>query len=175
MDRLDRLSIWAIVLLIIASCALIVGHVGEARLERGGPQRGALPEHAAPGPELASQVRLARNLMESESPARAEALVRDSLARYPYAGELHLLLGDILMRKQDVRGAVRSYREAVDLNPDYLDRKTGSFQGKKLKIAVNEALAEIGKRLERNPGDDALRQERKDIYYLQRKIAGGCS
>jgi hypothetical protein len=47
MDWLDRISIWAIVILIIGSFALISGHMGEARPERNTPQRTLSPEVAA--------------------------------------------------------------------------------------------------------------------------------
>jgi hypothetical protein len=71
--------------------------------------------------------------------------------------------------------AILEYKEAVDLNPDYLDKKTPLFQGKKLKTAAAEALVEIGNRLKLNPGDEQVKRERKIIYYLQRRIAGSCS
>ena len=85
-----------------------------------------------------------------------------------------MLMGDLFMRKQDPVKAMHEYRQAIDLNPDYLDKKTPLFQGKKLKVAVGEALAEIEHRLRQNPGDEALRSEKKIIYYLYRRIAGSC-
>jgi len=66
------------------------------------------------------------------------------------------------------------YKEAVDLNPDYLDKKTDLFQGKKLKVAVDEALDEIEMELKANPGDKSMKDSRKLIYYLKRRIAGSC-
>ena len=86
-----------------------------------------------------------------------------------------MMMGNILMRKQEPIKAMREYKEAIDLNPDYLDKKTPLFQGKKLKIAAGEALAEIEKRIKADPKDEAAKNEKKTIYYLYRKIAGGCS
>jgi hypothetical protein len=86
-----------------------------------------------------------------------------------------MVLGDIYMRKQQAVRGVLEYREAIDLNPDYLDKKTPLFQGKKLKVAVREALTEIEEGLRRNPADESLKKGRKALYYLQRRIAGSCS
>ncbi|MDA8431863.1 MAG: hypothetical protein M0Z60_02745 [Nitrospiraceae bacterium] len=176
MDWLDRISIWAIVILIISSFALISGHMGEARLDKSlQQQKAAATDSAAAGGEVASQVRAIRNLMEAGNLAKAEPLAEELLRKHPYEGGARMVMGDIYMRKQESVKGVLQYKEAVDLNPDYLDKKTPSFQGKKLKVAVREALAELEAGLVRNPADETLKKERKTIYYLQRRIAGSCS
>jgi tetratricopeptide (TPR) repeat protein len=175
MDTLDRVSIWAIVILIISSFAVISGHMGEARPDRKEQKRMEAPDYSAVNSEVNNAVKLVKNLMETGNLDKAEILVKELIQKYPYEAEPHMLMGDILMRRQEPVKAMFDYKEAIDLNPDYLDKKTALFQGKKLKIAVGEALAEIEKRVERNPGDESLKGERKIIYYLQRKIAGSCS
>ncbi len=85
-----------------------------------------------------------------------------------------MLLGDVLLRKQEVVKAVIEYKEAVDLNPDYLDKKTQLFQGKKLKVAVTEGLAELERDIKGHPGDEDMKKNRRIMYYLQRRIAGSC-
>ncbi len=175
MDRLDRISIWGIVVLIIASFALITGHMGEAKPERSPQQRAAVSDAAATHGEIAGKMKTAGNLMEAGNLAKAEVLVRDLMQNYPYEGEPRMAMGDIYMRRQEPVKAMLEYKEAVDLNPDYLDRKTHMFQGKKLKIAVREALEEIEKGLSRSPADESLKRDRKILYYLQRRIAGSCS
>jgi hypothetical protein len=85
-----------------------------------------------------------------------------------------MLGGDLLMRKQDPVRAMYEYKQAVDLNPDYLDKKTPLFQGKKLKVSVSEALTEIEGRIRKSPGDESLKREKKEIYYFYRRIAGSC-
>ena len=173
MDTFDRTSIWAIAILIVSSLVLIGGHVEDAKADRNALKRAATERPAADG-ELARNVKLVRNLMETDGVVKAEALLKDLIRRYPYEAELQMLMGDTLMRKQEPVRAMRAYKEAVDLNPDYLDKKTALFQGKKLKIAVGEAMTEIERNLRLNPGDAALKAERKTMYYLQRKIAGSC-
>lgn len=174
MDRLDRISIWAIVLLVISSSALISHHMGETRdnphIIRN--KVGVVPTFS--NSETEGMLRTARNLMDGGSLDKAETLVREAIRKYPYEAELHMVLGDIFLRRQEPVKAVLEYKEAVDLNPDYLDRKTPLFQGKKLKLTVKEALSEIEGRTKAAPGDETLKEHKKTIYYLQRRIAGSC-
>jgi hypothetical protein len=67
-----------------------------------------------------------------------------------------------------------AYREAVDLNPDYLDKKAPDFQGKKIKNTVNEARQLIEVELNKNSADKDIQSYRKTVYYMLRKIAGSC-
>lgn len=175
MDRLDRFSIWAIVILLISSSALVSYHMGEAIPGKEGPQRA--PVAGSTGindAELGNKVKVIRNLIEANNLVKAEALARELIMQYPYEGEPRMLTGDILLRKQETVKAMFEYKEAIELNPDYLDKKTPFFQGKKLKAVVREALEEIEKKIKLKPDDESIKRDRKIIYYLQRRIAGSC-
>ena len=174
MDRLDRASLWAIVILIISSSALISHNMGEAKPAPNSTKRQEAPADPGTNAEIKNKVQIARNLLEGNNPDKAEPLVRDMILQQPYEAEPRMLMGDIHMRMQKAAIAALDYKEAVDLNPDYLDKKTPLFQGKKLKIAVREALDDIEKKLKVSPQDEYLKKERKIIYILQRRIAGSC-
>jgi tetratricopeptide (TPR) repeat protein len=174
MDRLDRVSIWAIVILIISSFALISGHMGEARPDRNVQKRTTFTENPGASGEADGKFKVVRNLMAAGNLGKAEMLAKELILKYPYEGEPHMMMGDILMRRQEPVRAMFEYKEAIDLNPDYLDKKTSLFQGKKLKIAVSEAMDVLEKRIKAAPRDDSLSNDKKIIYYLQRKIAGSC-
>jgi tetratricopeptide (TPR) repeat protein len=174
MDRLDRLSIWTIIILIISTGALIAGHADAVRPDRQNKHNATVVDKAGVTGEIDDRVKMIRNLMETDGINRAEALIKELLQKYPYEGESHMLMGDTFMRRQEPVQAMREYKEAIELNPDYLDKKSPIFQGKKLKTAVGEAMAEIEKKLTLNPADESMKADRKIIYYLQRKIAGSC-
>ena len=175
MDRLDRISVWAIVILVISSSSLISHNMGEAKPEQNSSKRQETPVKPGMDFDMHNKVQIAKNLLEGNSPGKAEPLVRDLIQQHPYEAEPRMLMGDIHMRRQEAVSAALDYKEAVDLNPDYLDRKTPFFQGNKLKIAVREALEDIEKKLKVSPGDESLKKERKIIYILQRRIAGSCA
>ncbi|UCD34478.1 MAG: hypothetical protein JSU90_09275 [Nitrospiraceae bacterium] len=174
MDTLDRISIWVIVVLIISSFVLTGGYRGEAGPDRKAQQRNAAADYAAVNGEVKGKIKIARDLMEAGNLDKAEVLVRELLLKYPFEGEPHMVMGDIFMRRLEPVKAMPEYREAVDLNPDYLDKNTGLFQGKKLKIAVGEALNEIEEKIGSAPDDEFLLESRKTVYYLKRRIAGSC-
>jgi hypothetical protein len=175
MDRFDNISIGALVVLLVVSTAVIYDHRSEAKPDRSRPQQTPAPqEDPAARAELERAGKLVRNLLEAGSLSQAETLVLELVRKYPYQGEPHMLMGDLLMRKQDPVQAMIAYKQAIDVEPDYLDKKTPLFQGKKLKVAVGEALAEIERRLKQRPHDGALKAEKKTVYYLYRKIAGSC-
>jgi tetratricopeptide (TPR) repeat protein len=75
-----------------------------------------------------------------------------------------MLKGDILMRRQQPINAMYAYKEAVELNPDFLDKKTELFQGKKIKVTVEEALAAIESGLNENPDDILLKDHLQTVY-----------
>jgi tetratricopeptide (TPR) repeat protein len=175
MDRLDRFSIWAIVILIISSSALISHHVGETKSGREGRETKATLNSTIVFSGIENEVGAIKSLIEGNNLNKAEILVKELIQKYPFEGEPKILMGDIFMRRQEPVNAILEYKGAVDLNPDYLDKKTSLFQGKKLNVAVKEAIIEIEKKVKANPDDKLIKKFRKDIYYLQRKIAGGCA
>ena len=95
-------------------------------------------------------------------------------SEYPYNWAPYMVIGDVRLRKQDPVAAMDAFRMGIDLNPDYLDRKTKVFQGKKIKATVLEARGLIEQGLKANPGNSELREKRKTVYYMLRRIAGSC-
>ncbi len=174
MDRFDGISSAVAVALLIGSFAVVRDHAVEAKPDPNGQPVTTAANNPLMFGELDSKGKLIKNLLEAGSLPQAEILARDLIRKYPYEGEPHMLMGDLFMRRQEPVKAMHEYKEAIDVNPDYLDKKTPLFQGKKLKVAVGEALAEITNRLRLDPGDESLKSEKKVIYYLYRKIAGSC-
>jgi lipopolysaccharide biosynthesis regulator YciM len=175
MDWFDRISIGALAVLSVGTFVLVQGRRGEVNPDRDLQQRAPVADAAAANGALATNVQLIKNLIEAGNLSRAESMIRELKQKFGYQGELSMLMGDVLMRKQQPVMAMHEYKEAIDLNPDYLDKKTPLFQGKKMKIAVEEALAEIENRNRQSPDDPSLKHEKKVIYYLYRRIAGSCS
>ena len=85
-----------------------------------------------------------------------------------------LILGQWLVRRQQPVAAMYEYKEAIQLNPDFLDKKTKQFQGKKIKVTVEEAMAAIESGLRKDPDDSKLKQDQKTLYFMKRKLAGSC-
>ena len=108
-------------------------------------------------PELDRKVKIAKDLLENNNLLKAEELATSLISEYPYDGAPYMIIGDIQLRKQNPVAAMDSYRDGIDLNPDYLDKKTEVFQGKKIKATVLEAKAVIDKELKVNSGNAELK------------------
>ena len=172
MDNLDKYSAVGIILLIIVSSILIFYQVSSG--EPDNRKVMTARQYTPPNPELEKKVQIASGLLENSNLDKAGTLIKELVSQYPYDGSPYMMLGDLRIRQQDPIKAMLAYREAVDLNPDYLDKKAPDFQGKKIKNTVNEARNLIEIELNKNSADKNLRSYRKTVYYMLRKIAGSC-
>jgi cytochrome c-type biogenesis protein CcmH/NrfG len=174
MDRLDKFSLFAMVVLLMSSLALIGNHKGEAQSPQDDAQ-GVSSHRTVTTLEIKHKIESIRGVLEEGNLSKAEMLANELMQEHPHEGDPRILLGDIFMRKQEPIMAALTYRDAVDINPDYLDKQAPIFQGKKMERAVREALAEVERNIEKNPDDATMKKYRKGVYYLQRRLAGGCS
>ena len=171
MDRLDKLSLLAIIILGVSASFLVVVSANDTQSQ----DRYVVRQQVRVlNPELDKKVKVAKTLLENNNLLKAQELATGLISEYPYDGAPHMVIGDILLRKQDPVAAMDSYRNGIDMNPDYLDKKTEVFQGKKIKATVLEAKAIIEKDLKANPRNGELKQKRKTVYYMLRRIAGSC-
>lgn len=174
LDRLDRLALISLLLLVVAAVGIAFFSPEEPGMtvKKGG---GIRQQVLVVSPELDNKLAVAANLLNGGDPGRAGELLDALIAEFPYEGGPHMLKGDLLLRRQQPVAAMLEYRQGVDLNPDYLDKKQAAFfQGKKIKSNLEEARREIEAGLARSPGDPALRRQREVYYYMLRKLAGSC-
>lgn len=171
MDKLDKLSVFAVVILAVSAIFLVVVYASDTQKQ---DQSVVRQQVRVFNPELEKKVRIAKDLLENNNLLKAEELAESLIGEYPYDGAPHMVKGDIELRRQDPVAAMEYYRNAIDLNPDFLDKKTDVFQGKKIKATVLESKNIIEKDLTANPGNNGLKQKRKTVYYMLRRIAGSC-
>ena len=171
MDKLDKLSLLAIIILVVSASFLVAVNADDAQ-DR--DQFVVQQQMRVFNPELDKKVKVARNLLENNNLLKAEELATVLISEYPYDGAPYMVIGDIALRRQDPVAAMESYRSAIDLNPDFLDKKTEVYQGKKIKATVLEAKVSIEKDLAASSGNGDLREKRKTVYYMLRRIAGSC-
>ena len=174
-DRLDKVAFTAIIALCVLTAVLWVYY-------RGGPSVSS----ASPGPrettakknrpaDADARIKEITNLINGGgNPSKAQALINEALARYPYEGEFHMLMGDVYMRMMEPVRAVSQYKKAVDLNPDFADKTSRSFEGGKIRVAIREAKPKILAALDKDPADARMKGARSDLYYLLRRLAGSC-
>jgi tetratricopeptide (TPR) repeat protein len=174
LDRLDRLALVLLVFLLVSALGLIIFQPGQtgATVKKGGGVRQMV---VIINPELDKKLAAATSLLNGGDPLKAGQLLDALISEFPYEGGPHMLKGDLFLRKQQPVEALLEYRQGVDLNPDYLDKKMVEvFQGKKVKSTLEEARRAIDVGLAGVPGDATLLEQRKVLYYMLRKVAGSC-
>lgn len=176
MDRLDKFSFFALVILLAGIVFLVVQ-------EKNRPQSEGVRRNAGQSmvdvkryfdPNLDKKISLAKKLIVTNNLKDAERVVDELIKGFPYEAHPFMLKGDIALRRQNSIAAVSAYKRAVDLNPDYLDKKAKEFQGKKIKKTVEEAFSVIEKEIEQSGSSEVLEKNKKLMYYMLRKIAGSC-
>lgn len=174
MDRLDKFSACAIVIFLAWALVLVVQQVQDGSGTGVGLNNKQEVVRVI-DPNLNKKIDLAKNLLANNSIEQAEQLIDQLVVAYPFEGMPFLLKGDIYLYRQRPILAMLEYKKAVDLNPDFLDKNTETFQGKKIKKTVEEAFVAIEEGLDRDPENEELKQNKKILYYMLRKIAGSCS
>ena len=173
LDSLDKIAGSVIIIIFIAAFFIITNHSGE--------QNG--PDHIRAGtrqaviiisPEFDNKIKLAKTLLTTGNLVKARELIDGMIKDYPYDGRPYMLLGDLYIHDQEPVTAMLEYRKGIDLNPDFLDKKTPLFRGKQIKGVLNEARQIINAGLEKKPGDPELKQQLETLYYMLRRVAGSC-
>jgi len=171
LDRFDILNLAAAALL--AGIAVFYGIAGGADTAR--PRAAYAKKYAtAPSPELIQKLEAARLLMEAGQVNESIESLTAIEAANPVSGDVHALLGQGYSRLMDYPAAVREFRLALLIEPDYVDSKSPKFIGKRIKAAVKEGMHQFKDSLRNNPGDEKAATALIDAKYLERMLAGGC-
>ncbi len=160
LDRLDRLSLLVVILL--AMTMVVVVHLAPPVKKNAVVRRRVVVLN----PGLDRKLSLVERILASDNPRAAHKLLLGLKKNFSYDGRVFMLLGDYHLRVQNPVAAMHNYRQAVDLNPDFLDKNTELFQGRKIKGVLAEVANIIAVR-----ADPAVR---KELLYMRRKVAGGC-
>jgi len=131
---------------------------------------GAIKEDSAVLPKISQ----ARAFLRAGQVRECEECLKPIVASDPEAAEAHALMGEACSRLMDYQTALREYRVALSLDPDYVDWRSEKFIGKRIKAAVREAKPQFLATLQKNGEDQAARAAMADVNYLDRMLAGGC-
>jgi len=173
LDRFDILVVAAV--LVLTAAAFTLGSRGAAG-QQGRPTAAAAARAKASPPDPAAYQELTRanELISSDQVDEAVKSLKGLTAAHPEMSEPHALLGQAYARVLDYPSSMREFRTTLVMDPEYVDKKSGKFIGKRIKAAVKDGMAEARARLSKNPDDKTARATLKDAYYLERMLAGGC-
>ena len=167
--KLDRFDI------AIATCAvgvlLAVGFVGVSRRVASASSRASASSTRA----AISDLTRARAALDAGKHQKAIDQLIKFVAANPDIAEAHVLLAKANASLGDYATAIREYKTAVMMDPEYADLNSDKYIGNGIKSVLSHGWApcEITLTPERN--DAARAAVKEDAAYLQRMLAGGCN
>jgi len=156
-----RIPIAAAIAVCLAWAAVEARHLGREQ-----PQTAW---EAAPAPDPAAvESSFADLLRERASGRRENALLglRERTERGPHRGYAWFLLGELAFEDGAYTAAVGHYRRAVEAEPPVGDRVSAFSSARAIDRRLDSLLQGPWRR-EHPP-------EIRDLYYLKRRLAGGC-
>jgi tetratricopeptide (TPR) repeat protein len=165
-DRFDALSVAC-----AAGLLLGAGFVGVSR----GGQPSAPPVTANSARKAISDLSRARAALDAGKNKKAIEQLTVFVASNPDIAEPHVLLAKANASLGDYATAIREYKTAVVMDPEYADQNSDKYIGKGIKSVLQHGWApcEITLTPERN--DAARAAVKDDAAYLVRMLAGGCN
>jgi tetratricopeptide (TPR) repeat protein len=125
-------------------------------------------------PEMVPKIEAAQVLMESGQMREAARELKDVCRKDPFDASAHALLGQACSNLDDYPSALKQYRMCLELDADYVDKKSGKFIGNGIKCVLSECKPVLKSELSKNPGDKQASSAIRDVHYLERMLAGGC-
>ncbi len=174
LDRLDRISI-LIIILLMASIFTVILIRAEVPSPADTLREGSRHAVIIISPEFDNNIKIAKNLLAGGNIRKARELINSMIKSYPYDGRPYMLLGDLYVYKQQPVQAMLEYQKGIDLNPDFLDKKAKDvFRGKQVKGVLDEARDVITTGLRETPDSPVLKEQLEVLYYMLRRVAGSC-
>jgi tetratricopeptide (TPR) repeat protein len=160
---------------LIATCASgLLLAAGFTSVSMGGTP--TAPHASANSTRMAiSDLTRARAALDAGKYQKAIDQLTKFVAANPDIAEPHVLLARAHASLGDYATAIREYKTAVVMDPEYADLNSDKYIGKGIKSVLSHGWApcEITLNPERN--DAARAAVKEDAAYLQRMLAGGCN
>jgi tetratricopeptide (TPR) repeat protein len=176
MDWLDRLSITAIAGFVLVTVGMLANQeIMEAR--QGNPGAVAKEEKDSYALQVEIDKKIYHEVLSYKKQGQyteAMAKLKDIMRRYPEKSLSYIYLAQLYVKQGKLGDGIHNYRRAVEMQPDYADGKTPLFIGDKIKELITEGREKFGREKALKPKDKKVRKALEDVYYLQRRLAGGC-
>jgi tetratricopeptide (TPR) repeat protein len=124
-------------------------------------------------PEVERVIKQCALLFKEKKTDELIALANKIIVANPAESFGYMYLGRGYSLKKDFPRSISNYRKAVEMNPDFVDKTSPDRIGKKYLIPLVQA-AVVWSRSPAFKKLDNAKATLKSLYYLQRRMAGGC-
>ncbi len=177
MDFIHKLSVAALISLVIITAGMLVQHQLELQQNAGTTNSPEVDLKKLYTKKIADNKILYAEvikLLAQRQTTAATAKLAEIKTAHPDNPETFIFQAKLEEKDGRMAAAIHSYRMAVDIEPDYVDKKTPLFIGDGIMEMITSARTKLQREKKLKPGDKSINIALEDIYYLQRRIAGGC-
>lgn len=176
-DWFERINIMVLATLVLVTTGMLVRNEMEHRTAGAGVVSGNELFKRHYSEIQARNATVYREVIELEEAGRldqAMAKLRSIIKGRGDDAYAHLLMARLYYGQGHLADSIHAYRLAVEKDPDYVDKKTPLFHGEEIMERITESRTKLNREKKLKPGDRKILTAINDIYYLQRRIAGGC-
>jgi tetratricopeptide (TPR) repeat protein len=176
MDRLDKLSIAAIAVFTFIIVGMLTSH-GMTKTQNHNPGLTASEQQDSYALQMEMDKKIYERVLSFKNKglfAEAMAELKDVMEKYPERPRSYVYLAQLYVEQGKLGDAIHHYRQAVEMEPDYVDDRTPLFIGDKIKGLVTEGREKFAREKALKPKDKKIKMALQDVYYLQSRLAGGC-
>ena len=176
MDRLDKLSIAAIVGISLIIISMLVNREIMKRRQDNSDVE-VKEEESSYALQMDIDKEIFQEVIADKEQGlyvQAMAKLKEIITKYPENSLSYVYMAQLYLKQGELGDTIHNYRQAVEMEPDYVDERTPRFIGDEIKELVTEGREKFGREKELRPNDKEVRKALKDIYYLQGRLAGGC-
>ncbi len=176
MDWLQRLSIVAIAALALITMGMVVNQeIDEKRHSSSRAMAGAGADSYALQVEMDKKIyQDVTSDMKQGLYAEAMAKIKGIMEEHPEKPMSFVYLAQLNLKEGKLGECIQNYRRAVEMEPDFVDERTPLFIGDEIKEPVTEGIEKFKREKALKPNDEEVKKTLKDVYYLQRRLSGGC-
>ncbi len=177
MDWLDKLNITILTGLVAVTLGMLVQHGlaahqrQDASISTEEKLQQLYRQQVARDTELFKDIRI---LSDQGKIGQARARLKEIRKAHPGNPHGFVVQARLDLADGSLTDAIANYRRAIDARPEYVDKKTPLYIGKEIEAVVTEALAKLPRERKLKPDDRRIAAALQNVYYLQRRLAGGC-
>lgn len=124
-------------------------------------------------PQVEKAIKKCSELFKENKADELIALAKEIISINPKESFGYMYLGHGYSLKEDYPGSLDNYRKAVEMNPDFVDKTSPDKIGKKYLMPLVRKAVILARNSEFKKADN-YKATLKNLYYLQRRMAGGC-
>jgi len=107
-------------------------------------------------------------LVDAGNEAQAQMTAEEDAGRFAKNSQFHLLLARLSRESGELESSLSAYRRALETNRDYSDRRSEFYLGEELRPLLQEARSAY------LPAGRSAGGPVRDIFFIERSLAGGC-